>query len=109
MTIEASVKDPRFSPITPGELKHITIEISVLSDFIKVNSLDEIVVGRDGLLIRKGFNSGLLLPQVPGEWGWDKETYLKQLCLKAGLPATAYRDKNAAFYRFTAFVFGEGE
>jgi len=107
MAVEAAVRDPRFSPVTESELKDITIEISVLSDFIKVKDLDEIVVGRDGLMIRKGFYSGLLLPQVPGEWGWDKKTFLEQVCEKAGLPAQAYKDKSPDLYRFTAFIFHE--
>jgi len=109
MAIEAAVGDPRFRPVSFSELKDIEIEISVLSPFEKVKSLDEIVVGRDGLMIQKGFYSGLLLPQVPTEYGWDKKTYLEHLCLKAGLPPTAYKDKDVIIYKFTALVFSEKE
>lgn len=109
MAIEAAVHDPRFPPVKESELKDLTIEISVLSDFIKIKDLDEIVVGRDGLMIRKGLFSGLLLPQVPGEWGWDKKTFLEQLCEKAGLPSQAYKDKSSDISRFTAFIFHEGD
>ena len=109
MAIEAATSDPRFRPVSFSELKDIEIEISVLSPFEKVKSLDEIVVGRDGLMIQKGFYSGLLLPQVPTEYGWDKKTYLEHLCLKAGLPPTAYKDKDVIIYKFTALVFSEKE
>ena len=109
MAIEAATSDPRFRPVTFSELKDIEIEISVLSPFEKVKNLDEIVVGKDGLMIQKGFYSGLLLPQVPVEYGWDKKTYLEHLCLKAGLPPTAYKDKDATIYKFTALVFSEKE
>jgi len=109
MAIEAATSDPRFRPVSFSELKDIEIEISVLSPFEKIKSLDEIVVGRDGLMIQKGFYSGLLLPQVPTEYGWDKKTYLEHLCLKAGLPPTAYNDKDVIIYKFTALVFSEKE
>ena len=109
MAIEAATSDPRFRPVSFSELKDIEIEISVLSPFEKVKNLDEIVVGRDGLMIQKGFYSGLLLPQVPVEYGWDKKTYLEHLCLKAGLPSTAYKDKDVIIYKFTALVFSEKE
>ena len=109
MAIEAAIGDPRFRPVSFSELKDIEIEISVLSPFEKVKSLDEIVVGRDGLMIQRGFYSGLLLPQVPTEYGWDKKTYLEHLCLKAGLPPTAYNDEDVTIYKFTALVFSEKE
>ena len=109
MAIEAAVGDPRFRPVSFSELKDIEIEISVLSPFEKVKNLDEIVVGRDGLMIQRGFYSGLLLPQVPTEYGWDKKTYLEHLCLKAGLPPTAYKDKDVIIYKFSALVFSEKE
>ncbi|OQX88307.1 MAG: AmmeMemoRadiSam system protein B [Candidatus Omnitrophica bacterium 4484_70.2] len=98
-----------FVTLKNSELKDIEIEISVLSPFEKVKSLDEIVVGRDGLMIQRGFYSGLLLPQVPTEYGWDKKTYLEHLCLKAGLPPTAYNDEDVTIYKFTALVFSEKE
>ena len=66
-------------------------------------------MGRDGLMIRKGFNSGLLLPQVPIEYGWDRKTFLENLCYKAGLYKDAYKEPDAVIYKFSAEVFSEGE
>ncbi len=109
MSIESATRDPRFPPVDYQELKDIEIEISVLSPFEKVNDLEEIRVGRDGLMIQKGFYSGLLLPQVPVEYGWDRTTFLEHLCLKAGLPPSSYKDKDATIYKFTAIVFSEKE
>ncbi|MDD4183616.1 MAG: AmmeMemoRadiSam system protein B [Candidatus Omnitrophica bacterium] len=107
VAIESATEDPRFSPVTYKELKDIEIEISVLTPFEKVNDLGEIEVGRDGLLISKGFYSGLLLPQVPLEYGWNRETFLEHTCLKAGLPKDAYKEKGITLYRFSAIVFNE--
>lgn len=107
MAIEAALHDPRFSPVDTKELQNLEIEISVLTPFEPVGTLDEIEVGTHGLLIRKGFSSGLLLPQVPAEYGWDRKTFLEHTCLKAGLPAGAYQEKEAQLYKFSAIVFGE--
>ncbi|MBU2102253.1 MAG: AmmeMemoRadiSam system protein B [Candidatus Omnitrophota bacterium] len=107
MAIEAATGDPRFAPVRFDELNDIHIEISVLTPFEKISSLDEIEVGKHGLIIKKGFSSGLLLPQVPGEYGWDKITFLEQTCLKAGLPPDAYKDGDAILYKFSAIVFNE--
>ncbi len=107
VAIDSAVNDPRFEPLNYNELKDIEIEISVLAPFEKIKNLDEIEVGKDGLLIQKGFYSGIFLPQVPVEQGWDKETYLEQLCYKAGLPKDAYKDKSAVIYKFRAIVFNE--
>ena len=107
VAIQAATNDPRFSPVTTAELPHLEYEISVLSPFRHVRNLKEIKIGRDGLLIKKGNHVGLLLPQVPVEWGWDLETFLQQTCRKAGLPADAWKDDDADLFRFTAFVFGE--
>lgn len=108
-TKNSSARDPRFPKVTSAELKELDIEISVLSPMEKVKSLDEIKVGRDGLVLKNGFNSGVFLPQVPMEQHWDKTTYLEQLGLKAGLGRTAYRDPDTELFRFTAQVFGERE
>ncbi len=108
--IEASVlaatKDPRFLPIQKEELPDIEIEISVLSLPQKIKDISEIKVGKHGIIVSKGMNSGLLLPQVPLEWGWDLETYLKHGCLKAGLEEDAWK-KGADIEIFTAQVFSE--
>jgi AmmeMemoRadiSam system protein B/AmmeMemoRadiSam system protein A len=105
----AAAHDPRFDPVTPEELDRIEIEISVMSPLEPVKSLDEILVGRDGLVLKKGFHSGVFLPQVPVEWNWDKTTYLEQLGLKAGLARDAYKDPQTELLRFSAQVFGETE
>ncbi len=109
MAVAAATRDPRFPPVTLEELKEIDVEISVLSPLMPVTSLDEIVVGRDGLLLKKGFRSGVLLPQVPTEYGWDRDTFLEHLCLKAGLPPGSHRSPDVQLLRFTAEVFGEKE
>lgn len=105
--VHAAINDSRFPPVTTSELKDITIEISVLTPFEKVKDIKEIEVGKHGLMITKGFNSGLLLPQVPGEYGWDRETFLKHTCLKAGLAHDAYKDTDSILYKFSAIVFSE--
>ena len=105
--ISAATEDPRFPPCTARELDEITIEISVLSPMRRVQSVEEIQVGTHGLYIRKGQRSGLLLPQVAPEQGWDRAAFLAGLCRKAGLAEDAWRAPDAALYSFTAQVFGE--
>ncbi len=102
----AAFKDPRFPALIKEELKDIKIEISVLTIPEQIKSIDEIKVGRDGLIIEKGFRKGLLLPQVPTEWGWNKEEFLIHTCRKAGLPDYAWKH-GAKILRFEAIVFGE--
>ncbi len=106
-TMNSAARDPRFSPVTPEELRGMTIEISVMSPLVKVQKLDEIEVGRDGLVLVNGQYSGVFLPQVPVEWNWDKTMYLEQLGRKAGLDAGAYKRKETELYRFTAQVSEE--
>ncbi|MDD5097413.1 MAG: AmmeMemoRadiSam system protein B [Candidatus Omnitrophica bacterium] len=108
MAAEAAVSDPRFTPLTLAELKDIEIEISVLSPLKKVDSADKIELGKDGVLVRKGYQSGVFLPQVATETGWSKEEFLNNLCAqKAGLPADAWKDKSTELYIFKAEVFSE--
>lgn len=102
----AAFRDPRFEPLRMDEFEQIEIEISVLTEPVVVNSIDEIVVGRDGLIIEKDGHIGLLLPQVPVEQGWTKEEFLVWLCRKAHLPDDAWQ-KGARLYRFQAHVFRE--
>jgi MEMO1 family protein len=109
MAIAASTEDPRFPPVEPRELDSIDIEITVLSPLRPLPSPDSVVVGKHGLVIRKGFRSGLLLPQVPVEQGWGREQFLCNTCLKAGLPPNAYKDRDAQLFCFTGQVFGEKE
>ncbi|MDI6839833.1 MAG: AmmeMemoRadiSam system protein B [bacterium] len=105
MAVEAAMGDPRFTPVSPEELAELKIEISVLSPLQRVKSIDEIQVGRDGLYIKKGVYSGLLLPQVATEYKWDRDKFIEQTCWKAGLPSDAW--KEAEIYRFQAEVFCE--
>ena len=108
MAIAAATEDPRFEPVRAGELPDIDIEISVLSPMQLVKDVSEIEVGRDGLYIIAGPYAGVLLPQVATEWGWDRDEFLREVCLKAGLPTDAWK-KGATLYRFSAQVFGERE
>jgi len=105
--VQAAVADRRFPPVKYNELADIHIEISVLSPMQKVDSWDEIVVGRDGLMIFKGDRRGLLLPQVATDYNWDRTTFLEQTCVKAGLPREAYKAADAIIYKFQAVIFGE--
>jgi len=106
MAIEAAVGDPRFAQVGLNELKNIEIEISVLSPMEKIDSVDKIQLGVHGVLVKRGFNSGVFLPQVATETGWSKEEFLSYLCAhKAGLSADAWKDKSTEIYIFTAEVF----
>lgn len=109
MTINSCSKDPRFYPVREEELKDIEIEISVLSQLVPVNDPRSIVIGRDGLLVRRGFYQGVLLPQVPVEENWDLETYLKMICRKAGLREGCVFEEGTELFRFEAIVFSEKE
>jgi AmmeMemoRadiSam system protein A len=103
---EVADSDPRFDPVQPGELSDISLEVSVLTPERAIASIDEIEVGRHGLIVEKGSHRGLLLPQVPTEHEWNRETFLAQTCLKAGLPADAWRH-GARMFVFEAQVFGQ--
>ena len=105
--VNAAFRDPRFPPVTTEELADLRLEISVMGPLVPVASIDEIVCGRDGLVVRRGQFAGLLLPQVAEEWNWDRETFLSQTCVKAGLPPRAWHDSDTTIERFSAHVFGE--
>ncbi|MFZ2448420.1 MAG: AmmeMemoRadiSam system protein B [Syntrophobacteraceae bacterium] len=105
MAEAAALHDPRFSPVRPDELADIKIEISVMTPLQKIDSPDEIVVGKHGLVIRRGMSTGLLLPQVATEHGWDRTAFLEYTCRKAGLPGNAWKDKETEIYVFSADVF----
>jgi len=107
MAIQAAFNDIRFPPLSEQELEKITVEISILSPMIPVNSFNDIVIGRDGLYIMKDANSGVLLPQVATEHGWNVTEFLEYTCLKAGIPRNAYKDPDTKIYRFEALVFSE--
>jgi AmmeMemoRadiSam system protein A len=105
-SISAATQDPRFPSMQLEELPEIGIEISVLSPVEEVKALEDIQVGIHGLSISQKGRRGLLLPQVPVEYGWDRERFLEETCRKAGLPADAWRE-GAKIESFTAFVFAE--
>jgi len=105
--ISAAFRDPRFPSLRPGELEQLEIEVSVMGPIERVGNIEEIVVGRDGLIISRGPYAGLLLPQVATEYGWDRQTFLEQTCRKAGLPPDAWRAQDCRIEKFSAFVFGE--
>lgn len=105
MAQAAAMEDPRFRPVEAAELPELEIEISVLTPLEEVKDVSAIVIGRDGLVIRSGYHSGLLLPQVATDYGWDVEEFLAQTCQKAGLPRNAYLKKDAKIYKFSAEVF----
>jgi AmmeMemoRadiSam system protein A len=103
-----SDSDPRFPPIRVAELEDIEIEISALTPEEEVMDVNEIEIGRHGLIIEQGHRRGLLLPQVATEYGWDRETFLEHTCIKAGLARDAWR-RGAKIYKFEAQVFGESQ
>lgn len=105
----AALRDPRFHPVTASELPQLKYEASVLSPLRRVSDTNQIKVGEHGLMIVKGRTRGILLPQVAPEQHWDRNTLLDETAMKAGLPAKAWRDKDADLFMFTAVVFGETE
>ncbi|GAC1431038.1 MAG: TIGR00296 family protein [Thermoanaerobaculia bacterium] len=105
--INAAFRDPRFYPVKREELASLHLEISVMGPVTRVRDFHEIEVGRDGLIISKGGHAGLLLPQVASDYGWDRDTFLSQTCVKAGLPPSAWKSPDTRIERFSAEVFGE--
>ncbi len=104
------LNDPRFPPVRKEELKDLTVEVSILTPPERVSDpLNEIEVGKHGIIIRYGPYSGLLLPQVPVEEGWGLEEFLDYGCLKAGLPPGCWKNKDVEIYRFEAKIFEEKE
>jgi AmmeMemoRadiSam system protein A len=107
MAREAAFGDPRFPPLRPGELEQCHIEISALSPMEVCPDPQQVKVGVHGLYLAKGGRSGVLLPQVPVEQGWNRDEYLDYICVKAGLPPKSYKAADATLSTFTAVVFGE--
>ena len=111
--INAATQDPRFYPLTLKEMGKVVFEVSVLTppEPVEVKNpkeyLNKIKVGEDGLIVERGFYKGLLLPQVPVEWGWCEEEFLCQCCVKAGLPPDSWLTKDAKVYKFKAIIFEE--
>ncbi|MBN1149704.1 AmmeMemoRadiSam system protein A [candidate division WOR-3 bacterium] len=109
MAWAASREDPRFFPVSETEIKEIEIEISVLTPLEKISDIENITVGEDGLIVKKGFWQGLLLPQVATEWGWDRETFLDHTCVKAGLSKGCWKSPDVEIFSFKAQVFSESD
>ncbi|NPV04256.1 MAG: AmmeMemoRadiSam system protein A [Syntrophaceae bacterium] len=107
MAAAAAFQDPRFPPLRKDELKDLRVEISVLTPLQRVDDVGAVEIGKHGLYIRRGARAGLLLPQVATEWRWDRETFLRETCRKAGLAPDAWRDPGTEIYLFSADVFGE--
>jgi AmmeMemoRadiSam system protein B/AmmeMemoRadiSam system protein A len=101
--IAASSSDPRFPPMNDSELKDMEVEITILSPLSPLKEIKDIKIGRDGIYMTKGQNGAIFLPQVPLQFGWDRDTYLKELSLKAGLPPDAWKE-GATLYTFTAEI-----
>jgi len=105
----AAFQDSRFPPLGREELPQIDIEISVLSPLVKLPDIGDIEIGRHGIFLRKGYHSGLLLPQVATEYAWGREAFLDNTCYKAGLPGGCWRDPDVSIETFTAIIFSEEE
>ena len=105
MAKAAAFEDFRFSPIKKEEFSDLDIEISVLTPLKKISDPKQIEVGKHGLYIKKGFSSGLLLPQVAIEYSWNRKTFLEHTCLKAGLQKDAWKEGETEIYIFSADIF----
>ncbi len=109
MALQAAFNDRRFSPLRPKELPDTELEISVLTPFQRVGGPENILVGRDGVLIRKAGRSAVFLPQVAPEQGWNRDQMLSHLCRKAGLSPDTWKEEGIKFFTFQAIVFSESE
>jgi len=105
VAVAAAFDDPRFSPVTSKEWPRVDLEVSVLTPLERVTDIQAITPGVHGLYIRRGLRSGLLLPQVATEYGWDRTTFLEQTCRKAGLRKTDWKEPDTEIYWFRAQVF----
>jgi uncharacterized protein len=113
VAIGAATGDPRFAPLNSHELEKIEVEVSVLTPPERVivdkpvEYLEKVDIGRDGLIIEKGAFRGLLLPQVPVEWGWDQNEFLTNTCLKAGMSPDCWLQEGVKIYSFQTQIFNE--
>ncbi len=107
VAVKAAMEDPRFAAVSEDELPYIKIEISVLSPMKFVKNIEEIEIGKHGIMIELKNFRGLLLPQVPEEYGWDRDTFLEQTARKAGLPPNAWKYTETKISIFTAEIFSE--
>ena len=112
-SVDSAVNDPRFRPVVSDELERIIVDLSVLTppqklEYSNPDELRNLVqVGRDGLIVSRGMIRGLLLPQVPVQYGWDTKTFLEHTCQKAGLPGDLWKEPEVEFMSFQAEIFGE--
>lgn len=106
--VSSATEDPRFQRVSSDELKDIDIEISILTVPQEVTGINDVKVGRDGIIITKGYMRGLLLPQVPVEQGWELEEYISHGCMKAGLPMDEWK-RGIQIETFQGIVFGEND
>ncbi len=107
MAVAAATQDPRFPPMTRADLDNFSLEITVLSPLKRIDDVNQIEVGVHGIYIIKGLNRGVLLPQVATEYGWDRETFLRQTCAKAGLIDDAWQHPDAEIYIFSGQIIHE--
>ena len=109
MAVAAASQDPRFPPLGAAELDQVDLEISVLSPLRRISDVNEIKVGTHGIYMVSPRGRGVLLPQVATEYGWDRDTFLDQTCVKAGLRPGCWRDPDTEILIFSAQIFGEKE
>ena len=107
LALSSAFNDPRFPRLTRDEYPNIDIEISVLTPLEEIASPEEVEVGKHGILVQRGFRSGVLLPQVATEQGWDREEFLSYTCRKAGLSEDCWKSGETRIQVFSAIVFGE--
>lgn len=111
--INSATRDPRFPPMSKDELTRVVVEVSILTppELISVETpkdyVTKVEVGKDGLIVERGVFKGLLLPQVPIEWGWNAEEFLANCCMKAGLYPDAWLTEGTKIYKFQAIIFHE--
>lgn len=114
VAVSAAERDPRFPPVTLEEMRSIVIDVTLLTPPVDIkfrsedDLINQVVIGRDGLIARKSFLSGLLLPQVPVEYNWSVEEFLSHTCMKAGLHPEEWRRGDVSFQKFQGKVYGEG-
>jgi uncharacterized protein len=105
--LSAALEDTRFISVTQDEVEGLSIEISVLTPFHRIQDIHEIEVGKHGLYMVRGGYRGLLLPQVATQFHWDRIKFLEHTCIKSGLPKSAWRDPQTVIYSFEAEVFSD--
>ncbi len=105
MARQAAFHDPRFPELAASEFDDLDVEISILGPIVPCPDPELIEIGRHGLIMRRGAQQGLLLPQVPVEWSWDRETFLEHTCRKAGLSGDAWKKPDTQIFWFEAEVF----